>query len=209
MSDVMIYRSNALFLDISQEIHRDALETLKLGNIDGPFDESTFSNLIEVACNTVANEITTPMETKALNKLGKDDLSAKQLYAALTTIILEAARHDSTDQELTSLLADRLTQERAVIFVTKFNAYKARIRSALAKHTSAFPNIIDIKWRVDYEVQSGSLEQMRTNLYWITLVTQEPSGEIKNVEFSASIEQLQDLLSNIKDACSVAKNLKC
>ncbi|KAK2562106.1 COMM domain-containing protein 3 [Acropora cervicornis] len=67
---------------------------------------------------------------------------------------------------------------------------------------SSFPHIVDVDWRLDYYIKNNQMEKVNKPMYLITLKTEEsgkPQG--KDVQFSCSMEQLQDLVGKLKDAC--------
>ena len=53
---------------------------------------------------------------------------------------------------------------------------------------------------MDYYLKSDALEQIRQPIYFIQLKTQQPDGSIKDVEFSADFNELQDFLFKLNDA---------
>jgi polycomb group RING finger protein 4 len=159
----------------------------------------------DAAMRIATNEIDSESLEKALAAMKTDALKTKQLYTALLNLAYEAARHDAKLQEISSLVDDRLSSDRLEVFVGLFEAHKAKIRSQLARSGMSFPNIVDIDWRLDYYIQNNQLEQIRTPVYFITLTTQKADTTRSTVEFTASLEQLQDLLAHVKNACNAAK----
>lgn len=81
------------------------------------------------------------------------------------------------------------------------------MRDILALSSISFPSVVDIKWRLDYFVQSNLLEHNRSLLYLVSLTTRETDGSLRSIDFNATLEDLQDLLANCKDALNAVKNV--
>lgn len=152
-----------------------------------------------------SNEVDAETMEKVLASMKTDALKTKQLYTALLNLAYEAARHDAKLPEITSFVDDRLSSDRLEAFYSIFDASKAKIRSQLARNSISFPDVVDIAWRLDYYVQNNQLEHIRTPVFFVTLTTQAADGSLGTVEFTASVQELQDLLARVKEACNAAK----
>lgn len=105
------------------------------------------------------------------------------------------------EQCYSAVLEDsKLPEARIKFFVALFEQYKPSLRSMLAATSFSFPSIVAFKWRMDYYLKSGALEQIRQPVYFIQLKTQQADGSTKDVEFSADFNELQDFLFKLKDA---------
>lgn len=58
---------------------------------------------------------------------------------------------------------------------------------------------MDVDWRLDYFLKTDSLSKINKPLYSITLKTKD-HGEQKDITFTCTIEQLQDLVNKLQDA---------
>lgn len=91
--------------------------------------------------------------------------------------------------------------------ITKiYSEVKANVRSVLNTTTFTFPHIVDVDWRLDYYIKSNTVEKVNSPTYFISLKTNQPhkpgqpdDAEGK-VEFTCTMEQLQDLVTKLKDA---------
>ena len=67
--------------------------------------------------------------------------------------------------------------------------------------------MVDLEWRLDYQVQSSGVGKTHKPQYFIKLKTAEPSGELKDVEFTCTLQQLQDMLTRLKEASSAVEGM--
>ena len=75
-----------------------------------------------------------------------------------------------------------------------------------------FPHIVGTDWRMDYCIKTDTLGHVGKPIYYISLkteknlklpessVTEIPKMEQENVDFTCNLEELQDLVSKLKDA---------
>ena len=60
--------------------------------------------------------------------------------------------------------------------------------------------MIGFDWRLDYNVRSGDAGKENNPSYLITLQVRGVDGDVSNMNFSCTPEQLQDLAAAIRDA---------
>ena len=63
----------------------------------------------------------------------------------------------------------------------------------------AAPTIIGIDWRLDYSIKSKNAGRENVSMFYVSLKVKD-RGVISEINMIASIEELQDLLSKVKDA---------
>ncbi|KAG7256498.1 hypothetical protein CRUP_014622 [Coryphaenoides rupestris] len=99
----------------------------------------------------------------------------KQCHAAATTFILEGVKQ---------------------------NADKSTISIG-----SQLPHINDVSWRLEYHMKNGHVHKVNEPFYLLSLDLENggPEGSAKNINFSCTVEQLQDVVGKLKDA---AKSLE-
>ncbi|XP_022785890.1 myosin-9-like isoform X2 [Stylophora pistillata] len=132
-----------------------------------------------------------------------DSATLKQVYAGLVTMILEAIKMDCDSSSLSSVLEDcKWGTDRIEYFTKQFLDYKPNLEALLARTGSSFPHVVDVDWRLDYYIKNNQMEKVNKPTYLITLKTEE-AGKAKgeDVQFSCTMEQLQDLVGKLKDAC--------
>lgn len=145
-----------------------------------------------------------------------------------------------------SILDDNsVSDERQQCFLQAYTRYLPFIRAHLQQTTFSFPNIVDVEWRLDFDLKSNLLEQKREPSYLITITTcnatatsartpspslntahptaqtntdtstaavgdsgraSVPVYSVEKVSFVCSVQELQDLVATLKDACNTVKN---
>ncbi|XP_019520698.1 PREDICTED: COMM domain-containing protein 3 isoform X3 [Hipposideros armiger] len=65
----------------------------------------------------------------------------------------------------------------------------------------SLPHIIDVSWRLEYQIKTNQLHKMYRPAYLVTLnVENTDSQSHPEISFSCNMEQLQDLVGKLKDA---------
>jgi len=96
--------------------------------------------------------------------------------------------------------------QRVDFIVNFYSTTKEAIRTLLSTTNFHYPHITGIDWRLDYFIKSNSLEKANQPVYLVSLETKKPQqlgsqeNDTEKVEFSCTLEQLQDLLNRLKDA---------
>jgi len=136
-----------------------------------------------------------------------DPIALKQAYGALVGFILEVAKMNADPLVLKGVLEQENAESQRVEAVTNFySTTKEAIRTLLSTTSFHYPHITGIDWRLDYFMKLNSMEKANTPVYFLSLETKKPQqlGEQEDdtgkVEFTATLEQLQDLLNKLKDA---------
>ncbi|GFO36466.1 comm domain-containing protein 3 [Plakobranchus ocellatus] len=184
------------------ELSASALEHLSLAGDATHIPDKSFGKLVLCACQGVLLEEHRDVvaDNPAFKDLDKAVL--KSGYSGLVTLLLEAAKHDSTEQTISTILEEcKYTPERVKELNKIFTIQKPHLQLLIGKIGSSFPHIVDIDWRLDYYMKNNHMEKVNSAVYLISLKT-EVAGEteLKEVQFSCSLEQLQDLVGKLKDA---------
>ena len=131
----------------------------------------------------------------------RDHATFKAAYYGLSTLIVESARSNADGALVSSLLEEcGWTSDRVEDFVQHNKDHRLDLRAALGRLDSTYPHIVDVDWRLDTVIKNNCLERLNQPTYLVALKTQEPGGKQGKVQFSCSLEQLQDLVSKLKDA---------
>jgi hypothetical protein len=196
-------------LNYSQDIPRQAQEGLSLLGPTGDFDDKSFGVLVQLCFRVLAHEIDVNQVDKAIASIKTDAGICKEAYASLIGLILEGCRQDADSQELSSIIDDKISKERVEHLQKLYNSYKSTIRQKLQGTSNlSAPSIIGIDWRLDYYVMSSALEQIRVPVYFVDIKTLQVDGSTKKVQFTCSLQELEDLLAKCKDALNSVKLLK-
>jgi len=145
----------------------------------------------------------------ALAKLGVDAALAKQAYSSALSLAYEAAKHDTTAEELSPLLEEaKMNADRVKYFTQLFMQSKDQIRRQLSLRTFQMNTVTNVKWRLDYYIKSNAVDKARQPVYFITLETKNPGDNTKGeINFTCSLEELQDLVGKLKDATKQVERL--
>jgi len=183
------------------ELGQTFMESLSAAGDSAFVPDEAFHDLVKCACQGVINEENRNMiaDHPAFKDIDKAVL--KEAYSGLVAFIIEAAKHDSSEQNISTLLEDcKFSTDRASILTQEFLRQKPHIQLLLGSIGSSFPHIVDVDWRLDYTIKSKHLDKINSAMYLITLKTEVPgTSEISDTQFSCSLEQLQDLVGKLKD----------
>ncbi|NXU48604.1 COMD3 protein, partial [Turnix velox] len=127
-----------------------------------------------------------------------DPTVLKHCHAAAATCILEAGKHKADISAISTCLEDcKLDKERIEQFWTEYQVLKP-ILTYLCRTPR---HITDVSWRLEYQIKSNQLHKTYQPSYLVTLnVESGDSGSPRDVSFSCTMEQLQDLVGKLKDA---------
>ena len=158
--------------------------------------------------------------------------AAKEAGAALSTLLLEAAKHDLTSTELSSALEDEdegvdqddrptgsglqrphLIDERREAVVGEYERMKPHLRRNLASIGKHFEVVTKAEWKLECVVRDKFVDRRGEVRFVVTL--RGPSedhedgssdgserGEAGPVTtFACNVDQLQDLVAKLKNAC--------
>lgn len=131
----------------------------------------------------------------------------KRLYSALACLFVEAAKSDASVKLVAAFLCGQcgLTEARAEVVAVVFGNGKDRLRAELTRtgDYSSISRLTAVDWRLQHRVGK---EGERDLLYHVVLKTGEPSGHASGKSaFVCSVEQLQDLVATLKDACKAVE----
>ncbi|KAL9967556.1 hypothetical protein ACROYT_G025807 [Oculina patagonica] len=185
------------------ELSSVATEGLGLCGDSARVGDRSFRNLVQITVDILLKKKSEDALQNDEDVASVDAATLKQAYAGLVTMILEAVKMDSDSSSITSLLEDcKWGSDRIEYFTKHFLDCKPDLEALLARTGSSFPHIVDVDWRLDYYVKNNQMEKVNKPTYLITLKTEEVGkSQGKDVQFSCSMEQLQDLVGKLKDAC--------
>ena len=183
------------------EVSSEVLKGLQLAG-SAAVNDATFSKLaqrsLQDALGSENNEKLPDDPTLA----NLDPGIAKECHAALMTFMLEAARTDADSTGISTILEEcRFAPERIEALSSTYTSHKPNLRAALGRLGARRPHIVNVDWRLDYYIKNNHLERVNKPLYLIDLQTEESNNsDLSHLVFSCTQEQLQDLVSKLKDA---------
>ena len=170
--------------------------------------DATVSNLqalAEAAIQVILQRLT---EESALSSPSLDAIQdihlIKRTYSALVCIYLEAARRDLSSSQFRTYLTTNcgLADSASTPLCDLLSQHKHDLREALSRtaNHSYIRRLIGVDWRLDYCVSASEDKDMKELLYFVGLKTSESM-----VEMACTVEQLQDMVAQLKDACKAAE----
>ena len=118
------------------------------------------------------------------------------------SLFLEAARVGISTESLTSALGSVLPADRAQTIASLASDGQRPMRQALDALNLGPDELVDVQWQ-RASIAAAGHERPRpggTPLYTITLTTRAPNGKITPIQFTATCEDLTDLVRELKSA---------
>nr|CAB3232808.1 COMM domain-containing protein 3-like [Phallusia mammillata] len=177
-------------------VPKSVIEGLRLCGDDKLISGKAFEIIIEHACQTVLGNIAQNNEPD-LSKENTNLSVAKQCHGSVTVLMLEAAKHDLQEEQLGMILDDcGLPQKQKEAFAFSYNHYKEDLRDKLSKVGRHAPNLVDVEWRLDYNLKNNRINKVNELQYTISL--KQDNGE--QVDLVCTRDELQDLVGKLKEA---------
>lgn len=179
------------------DLSEDILDGLQLLGDTARIDDVSFQDLVRSTCQCLLNE------EDMKDGSGSDSGVLKQAHVGLATLLLEAARQDKHHTTLGHTLEECKCGADRILFVENtYKEYKNHLRLLLSNTGTSLPHIVDVDWKLDYLIKSSQSEKVGKPVYSISLKTEQGNEDgLKNVNFTCTMEQLQDLVGKLKDAC--------
>jgi len=150
--------------------------------------------IIGMICKYFLQHILTGKSTIELNDDIEDNL------CAISSLLLEAARTKASSIQVHNILIEQgVGTSIAKIISDLYNQHQQSIIEHLEKIGISHPTIVGIDWRLDYGVRSKHSGKVNNHNYLVCLRVKE-GGLPRDIDFIASPEDLQDMLSKVKDA---------
>uniref|UniRef100_A0A671N7U6 COMM domain-containing protein 3 n=1 Tax=Sinocyclocheilus anshuiensis TaxID=1608454 RepID=A0A671N7U6_9TELE len=186
-------------MELSESVMK-GLQTLADPNV---FDLKSLTIFTEVAFDSLVS-------SRSESVLGHPELrhidqtTLKQCHTAATTFILECVKQNADKPTISSCLEDvRFQNERVDTFYNSFQVMFFYLFMLLSTDTCP-PHITDAEWRLEYCIKNSHVHKVNQPSYLISLNT-ERAGASSEINFSCTMDQLQDLVGKMKDA---AKSLE-
>ncbi|XP_076868921.1 COMM domain-containing protein 3 [Brachyhypopomus gauderio] len=166
------------------------------------FDVKQFTLLIEVAFDSLlSSRSDVVLDHPELKNI--DQALLKHCHVAAASFILEAVKQNADKSTISSCLEDvKFDTERADTFYTAYQKNKTNLENLLSSIDRCPPHITDASWRLEYCIKNGHVHKVNLPSYLISFSTEngENGGPSSDVNFSCTLEQLQDLVAKLKDA---------
>lgn len=158
------------------------------------------------------------LNSPVLEKMDVDLI--KMAYSALVCLFVEAAKNNVSEKSVVTFLWSEcgVPEPRGKLVAEIFESKKEALRRVMSRtgNWSSIPRLVGVDWRLEYRVLSSTEFQdhpPRELLYHCAMKTAgkqtvtldgETDGKI---DFVCSVEQLQDLVSTLKDACKAVERV--
>ncbi|XP_038829025.1 COMM domain-containing protein 3 isoform X1 [Salvelinus namaycush] len=187
------------------------------------FDLKTFSVLIELAFRSLltAHADRSVLDQPELKHI--DQKLLKHCHTAATTCILEGVKQNVDKSTISGIVLEimkirlksgGIAHLRQLVGTTTYLCHTCawrmlglmqREQMYSTSHTSIGrcpPHINDVSWRLEYLIKNGHVHKVNEPSYLISLNVENTNngGSTEEVNFSCTMEQLQDLVGKMKDA---------
>ncbi|KAL7835537.1 hypothetical protein SRHO_G00278840 [Serrasalmus rhombeus] len=166
------------------------------------FDFRAFTVFTEVAFDSLLSSRTDrALDHPELKKI--DQALLKHCHVATTTFILEGIKQNADKSTISSCLEDvKFDSERVDAFYTSYQKNKRNLENLLSSIDRCPPHITDASWRLEYCMKNGHVHNVNQPTFLISFNTEDGGNEgtSSDVNFSCTLEQLQDLVGKMKDA---------
>lgn len=174
--------------------------------------DNAYSELLTIAFGVITS--TTDEKAIADSKIlsALDALVLKQAYATVVSLTFEIGKLDMFEGIQEYLVEQGFSEQRASLFVSLYTKSLRPLRNVLGSVGFNFDHIVDVAWRVDFLVKSDMVERVNVPTFFIKFKTKGLSEnsegiQSKNVEFTATLEQMQFLVAKLKDATASMERL--
>ncbi|KAL6462896.1 hypothetical protein MHYP_G00293180 [Metynnis hypsauchen] len=166
------------------------------------FDFRSFTAFTEVAFDSLLSSgHDSALDHPELKNI--DQALLKHCHVAATTFILEGVKQNADKSTISSCLEDvKFDSERVDAFYTSYQKNKRNLENLLSSIDRCPPHITDASWRLEYCIKNGHVHKVNQPSFLISFNTENGGNEgtSSDVNFSCTLEQLQDLVGKMKDA---------
>lgn len=98
------------------------------------------------------------------------------------------------------LLEQSLSNDVIDILVAFYQQQQDTITQHLSQIGISFPQVVGVDWRLDYLVRSKVAGRENVPMFHVCLHVMDKEEDMRDIKFLASLEEMQDLLSKVRDA---------
>ncbi|XP_069007678.1 COMM domain-containing protein 3 isoform X2 [Embiotoca jacksoni] len=164
------------------------------------FDQSSFQVLVDVSLRSLLSSHADPAVLDQPELKQVDQILLKQVHTAATTFILEAVKQNADKSTISSSLEElTFSAEKIDIFYSTYQKHKKELERLLASIGRRPAHINDVSWRLQYHMKNAQVDKVNDPFYLISL-NSESEGSSEDINFTCTMDQLQDLVGKLKDA---------
>eukprot|EP01126_Amoeba_proteus_P015221 TRINITY_DN1680_c0_g1_i12.p1 TRINITY_DN1680_c0_g1~~TRINITY_DN1680_c0_g1_i12.p1 ORF type:complete len:200 (-),score=38.68 TRINITY_DN1680_c0_g1_i12:86-685(-) len=182
--------------ELADEISK-GVDLLKDAN---KFSDEAFTAIVKLSFAILTGEENEDALAKSALLSSIDGALLKQTYATLTSLILQFSKLNADSNLVEEYLTEsQVSKPRVSIVTDEYKKYFGNVRQMLWSTGFNFPHIVDVQWRCDYVVKTNSMERLNLPVFFVKLKVADDKS-LRDVEFTCNLDQLQDLVSSLKDA---------
>jgi len=131
----------------------------------------------------------------------------ESILCALSTLLLEATRVRAAPEQLKAILTESsVSDEYADILSELYSQHQDTLIAHIETTGIAAPAIVGLDWRLDYSVRSKHGGRENAPMFFVSLRVKD-RGVLKDIDMIATREEVQDLLSSVRDAVKQVERL--
>ncbi|XP_061778489.1 polycomb complex protein BMI-1-A [Nerophis ophidion] len=189
-------------MELSESVQRGLRSLAEPSSVD----HVGFPVLVDVSFRSLLSSNRDPnvLDEPELKQI--DPVLLKRIHAAAVTFILEVVRQNADKSAISSCLEDlSFSADRIEVFHNCYQKNKKELEVLLASIGRQPAQITDVSWRLQYHVKNAHVDKVNEPFYLISLNTENKGVPAEDVTFTCNMEQLQDMLSKLKDAAKSAE----
>lgn len=134
------------------------------------------------------------------------DEKTADILDGIGALLLDAAKTRTTEAVLRTTLQEQgILGGNIDVIIAFYQQHQETITTYISKIGISFPQIVGIEWRLDYSIRAKNIGKENIPMFYISLkVLHSNTGSVEdkvtNINFIATLEELQDLLAKVKDA---------
>ena len=196
------------------ELSNDTLHGLNLLNDTNRIPDAIFDPFLQFTAQKLIQHSASSSSSASFDAGDADAGVLKEAGAALSTLLLEAAKHDASSTDLLEALeeGDEFVggvDDRWEAVGKKYEEIKPKLRQILGSIGRHFPTVTEAGWQLDYVVRDSLVDRRGETRFIVAMSgpTDGPTdGQTEGrtdgqIRFACTVEQLQDLVAKLKNAC--------
>ena len=177
----------------AETLERLAAALRGLSSLDQPAFDELLAASAGIAAGSKGPEL---LRSPALDGIE----GTEALHQGLVALLLHCSKANVGSDELVSVLSAALQPARARAVAEMLSRGGHALRSAVEACGFGSPHIVDVSWVRSALLASKYQPESSGALYVITLTTRQPDGTTRPLQFTATYEQLADLVGELKSA---------
>lgn len=184
-------------------LSQSAIDALQVCANEEVVKDDQFATLVENSVSYVLDSAAGDNDNPSCHIQGMTSALSKQSHPSLMVLFLEAAKTDIGPEQMNMVLDDcGFSAQRKEVILEAYKLNKQKIRAKLSLISRGYPHVVDVDWKLDYNLKNSQLNKVMELKYTLALKTEHQNAEEKDNEvlFSCTRDQLQDFVGKLKQA---------